>query len=38
MATILVVDDRPSNREYLLALLGFARHRTPPCAANGPTW
>jgi diguanylate cyclase (GGDEF)-like protein/PAS domain S-box-containing protein len=28
MATILVVDDRPSNREYLLALLSFARHRT----------
>jgi diguanylate cyclase (GGDEF)-like protein/PAS domain S-box-containing protein len=28
MATILVVDDRPSNREYLLALLGFAKHRT----------
>jgi diguanylate cyclase (GGDEF)-like protein/PAS domain S-box-containing protein len=28
MATILVVDDRPSNREYLLALLGCARHRT----------
>ncbi|MGZ5201209.1 MAG: two-component system response regulator [Telluria sp.] len=26
MATILVVDDRPSNREYLLALLGFAKH------------
>jgi diguanylate cyclase (GGDEF)-like protein/PAS domain S-box-containing protein len=28
MATILVVDDRPSNRQYLLALLGFANHRT----------
>jgi diguanylate cyclase (GGDEF)-like protein/PAS domain S-box-containing protein len=28
MATILVVDDRPSNREYLLALLGVAQHRT----------
>jgi diguanylate cyclase (GGDEF)-like protein/PAS domain S-box-containing protein len=26
MATILVVDDRPSNREYLLALLRFAGH------------
>lgn len=28
MATILVVDDRPSNRAYLLALLGFSGHRT----------
>jgi diguanylate cyclase (GGDEF)-like protein/PAS domain S-box-containing protein len=28
MAMILVVDDRPSNREYLLALLGFAKHAT----------
>ncbi|MCS0660667.1 two-component system response regulator [Massilia terrae] len=28
MATILVVDDRPSNREYLLALLAFASHDT----------
>jgi diguanylate cyclase (GGDEF)-like protein/PAS domain S-box-containing protein len=28
MAMILVVDDRPSNREYLLALLDFARHDT----------
>jgi diguanylate cyclase (GGDEF)-like protein/PAS domain S-box-containing protein len=27
MATILVVDDRPSNRAYLLALLGFTEHR-----------
>jgi CheY-like chemotaxis protein len=27
MATILVVDDRPSNREYLLTLLAFAGHR-----------
>jgi diguanylate cyclase (GGDEF)-like protein/PAS domain S-box-containing protein len=27
MATILVVDDRPSNREYLLTLLGFTGHR-----------
>jgi diguanylate cyclase (GGDEF)-like protein/PAS domain S-box-containing protein len=26
MATILVVDDRPSNRAYLLALLGFTEH------------
>ncbi|HWJ96004.1 MAG TPA: response regulator, partial [Telluria sp.] len=28
MATILVVDDRPSNRAYLLALIGFTGHRT----------
>ncbi|MEW6370713.1 MAG: EAL domain-containing protein [Pseudomonadota bacterium] len=27
MATILIVDDRPSNRAYLLALLGFTEHR-----------
>ncbi|MFL6674592.1 MAG: EAL domain-containing protein [Massilia sp.] len=27
MATILVVDDRPSNREFLLTLLGFTNHR-----------
>jgi diguanylate cyclase (GGDEF)-like protein/PAS domain S-box-containing protein len=27
MATILVVDDRPSNREYLRALLGLTGHR-----------
>ncbi|WP_256077704.1 EAL domain-containing protein [Massilia sp. YIM B04103] len=27
MATILIVDDRPSNREYLVTLLGFTPHR-----------
>ncbi|OON63679.1 diguanylate cyclase [Massilia sp. KIM] len=27
MSTILIVDDRPSNRAYLLALLGFGGHR-----------
>jgi diguanylate cyclase (GGDEF)-like protein/PAS domain S-box-containing protein len=27
MATILVVDDRPSNRAFLLTLLGFTGHR-----------
>jgi diguanylate cyclase (GGDEF)-like protein/PAS domain S-box-containing protein len=27
MATILVVDDRPSNREFLAALLGLSGHR-----------
>jgi hypothetical protein len=27
MATILVVDDRPSNRHLLLSLLGFTAHR-----------
>ena len=27
VATILIVDDRPENREYLLALLGHAGHR-----------
>ena len=26
MATILIVDDRPTNREYLLTLLGFTPH------------
>jgi diguanylate cyclase (GGDEF)-like protein/PAS domain S-box-containing protein len=26
MSTILVVDDRPTNREYLLTLLGFTSH------------
>lgn len=27
MATILVVDDRPTNREYLVTLFGYANHR-----------
>lgn len=27
MATILVVDDRPTNREFLVTLLGYAGHR-----------
>lgn len=27
MATILIVDDRPSNRAFLRALLGFTEHR-----------
>ncbi|NRF71098.1 EAL domain-containing protein [Aquincola sp. S2] len=27
MSTILVVDDRPTNRQFLLTLLGYARHR-----------
>lgn len=27
MATILIVDDRPSNRSYLTALLGYTEHR-----------
>ena len=27
MATILIVDDRPSNREYLVTLLGYGGHR-----------
>ncbi|QJW93703.1 response regulator [Frigoriglobus tundricola] len=27
MATILIVDDRPANREYLVALLGYSGHR-----------
>ena len=27
MATILIVDDRPSNRSYLAALLGYTEHR-----------
>jgi CheY-like chemotaxis protein len=27
MATILVVDDRPTNREFLVTLFGYANHR-----------
>ena len=27
MATILIVDDRPTNREFLLTLLGYGGHR-----------
>ena len=27
MATILIVDDREANREYLLTLLGYGGHR-----------
>jgi two-component sensor histidine kinase/DNA-binding response OmpR family regulator len=27
MATILIVDDRPTNRQFLLALLGYGGHR-----------
>ena len=27
MATILIVDDRPTNREYLITLLGYQGHR-----------
>lgn len=27
MATVLVVDDRPVNREYLATLLGYGAHR-----------
>jgi PAS domain S-box-containing protein len=27
MATILIVDDRPGNREYLVTLLGYGGHR-----------
>src|ERR1700726_1669612 len=27
MATILIVDDRPANREYLTTLLGYGGHR-----------
>jgi PAS domain S-box-containing protein len=27
MATILIVDDRPTNRQFLLALLGYTGHR-----------
>ena len=27
MATILIVDDRPTNRQFLVTLLGYARHR-----------
>src|SRR5712692_2785761 len=34
MATILIVDDRPANREFLVTLLGYAGHRLLE-AANG---
>jgi len=27
VATILIVDDRPANREFMVALLGYAHHR-----------
>src|SRR5438094_10400787 len=27
VATILIVDDRPSNREFLVTLLGYRGHR-----------
>src|ERR687886_2128274 len=27
MATVLIVDDRPANREYLATLLGYGGHR-----------
>ena len=27
MATILVVDDHPTNREFLVTLLGYKGHR-----------
>src|ERR1700682_2357815 len=27
MATILVADDRPTNREFLVTLLGYSGHR-----------
>src|SRR5204862_255516 len=34
MATILIVDDRPTNRQFLLTLLGYSDHRLLE-AANG---
>src|SRR5882672_2847022 len=34
MATILIVDDRPTNRQFLLTLLGYGSHRLLE-AANG---
>jgi CheY-like chemotaxis protein len=27
MASILIVDDRPTNRQFLLTLLGYTSHR-----------
>ena len=27
MATILIVDDRPANCEFMVSLLGYAQHR-----------
>ena len=32
MATILVVDDHPTNREFLVTLLGYRGHRLPQAA------
>src|SRR3979490_108765 len=34
MATILIVDDRPTNRQFLVTLLGYGGHRLLE-AANG---
>ena len=34
MATILIVDDRPANREFLVTLLGYQKHRLLQ-ASNG---
>src|SRR4029077_15806539 len=34
MATILVVDDRPVNREYLVTLLGYSGHRLHEAAGG----
>src|SRR6266480_3265636 len=34
MATVLIVDDRPTNRQFLLTLLGYGGHRLLE-AANG---
>lgn len=48
MATILVVDDRPLNRDFLSTLLGYQKHRVIEAAdgvehsrwrgANRRTW
>ena len=35
MATILVVDDHPTNREFLVTLLGYKGHTVLEAGHNG---
>jgi CheY-like chemotaxis protein len=37
MATLLVVDDRPTNRNFLVTLLGYRGHRLPEAADGAET-
>jgi len=38
MATILVVDDKPSNRSLLTTLLGYRGHRLVEASNGFPIW